>query len=145
MSSCWCGAMPQRTQITLHSCDMGWSAIGQWSGVPLRWLLEHVGIRDRGRYVAFFCLDRLVGGGHIYSSIDRLDAFHPQTILAHQMNGQALPKRHGAPLRLRTELQIGYKQSKHIDRVVVVESLSGLGKGFGGTYEDLGYQWYAGM
>jgi DMSO/TMAO reductase YedYZ molybdopterin-dependent catalytic subunit len=137
--------MPQRTQITMHSCDMGWSAIGEWTGVPLRWLLEHAGIRERGRYIVFHCMDRLIGGLPLYSSIDRLDAFHPQTLLAYRMNGAPLPKNHGAPLRLRTELQIGYKQSKHIQRVSVVESLNGLGLGYGGTFEDMGFQWYAGM
>jgi len=33
-------AMPSRTQITMHNCDEGWSAIGQWTGVPLAHLLR---------------------------------------------------------------------------------------------------------
>src|SRR5438067_379472 len=28
-------ALPARTQITMHSCDEGWSAIARWTGVPL--------------------------------------------------------------------------------------------------------------
>lgn len=139
-------AMPQRTQITLHTCDQGWSAIGQWSGVPLKWLLTHVGIRERGQYVVLSCMDRLIGSDqHMYNALERNDAFHPQTILAHDMNGKPLPKRHGAPLRLRAELLIGYKQAKHINRISVVEAIDKIGRGFGGTWEDLGFQSYAGM
>jgi DMSO/TMAO reductase YedYZ molybdopterin-dependent catalytic subunit len=43
------------------------------------------------------------------------------------------------------ELQIGYKQFKHIERISVVDSLDEVGKGRGGLYEQYGYQWYAGL
>lgn len=138
-------AMPARTQITMHSCDMGWSAIAQWAGVPLHWLLEYVGVKQSARYVVFHCMDKLHDGGAFYSSIDMLDAFHPQTILAHTMNRSPLARCYGAPLRLRVELQIGYKNSKHIQGLEVVDSLKSIGKGYGGTWEDKGSQWYAGM
>jgi DMSO/TMAO reductase YedYZ molybdopterin-dependent catalytic subunit len=52
---------------------------------------------------------------------------------------------HGAPLRVRIELRIGYKNSKHINRIEVVDSLAHLGKGKGGLFEDMGFQWYAGL
>lgn len=136
-------ALPhQRTQITMHSCDEGWSAIGQWSGVPLRWLLEAAGLQEKARYIVFYCMDR-IGGQNVYGSIDILDAFHPQTILAHSFNGEPLPPKHGAPLRLRIELQIGYKHLKHIDRIIAVENLDDFGQGAGGIFEDYGFQWYA--
>lgn len=137
-------SMPSRTQITMHSCDEGWSAIGEWTGVPLRYVLEYVGLKQSAKYVVFHCMDK-VAGQHVFDSLDLLDAFHPQTILAHSMNGAPLPPRHGAPLRLRMELQIGYKQLKHIDQISVVSSLDDVGKGHGGLYEQYGYQWYAGL
>jgi DMSO/TMAO reductase YedYZ molybdopterin-dependent catalytic subunit len=137
-------AMPRRTQVTMHCCDQGWSAIGQWSGVPLAWLLQHVGILDKARYVVFHAMDKIQGLG-LFDSIDLFDAFHPQTILADQLNGATLPKGHGAPLRLRLELQLGYKNLKHIDRIEVVESLKDVGHGRGGLYQQFGYQWYAGQ
>jgi DMSO/TMAO reductase YedYZ molybdopterin-dependent catalytic subunit len=137
-------SMPSRTQITMHSCDEGWSAIGEWTGVPLRYLLDHAGLKPSAQYVAIHCMDR-IGGEHVFGSIDLLDAFHPQTILAHSMNGKPLPPRHGAPVRLRMELQIGYKQLKHIDRITVLSSLDTVGKGHGGFFEQFGYQWYAGL
>jgi DMSO/TMAO reductase YedYZ molybdopterin-dependent catalytic subunit len=136
--------MPSRTQITMHSCDEGWSAIGQWTGVPLAWLLAYAEVMPQARYVVFHCMDK-IAGQQVYGSLDMLDAVHPQTIVAHNFNGTALPVRHGAPLRLRMELQIGYKQLKHIDRISIVNSLSSFGKGGGGLFEDYGYQWYAGL
>ena len=136
--------MPSRTQITMHCCDEGWSAIGQWTGLPLRWLLERVGIFSRARYVVFHAMDK-IAGQHIFDSIDLFDALHPQTILAYRLNGAPLPVGHGAPLRLRVELQIGYKNLKHLERIEVVDSLQNVAAGRGGFFETMGYQWYAGQ
>jgi DMSO/TMAO reductase YedYZ molybdopterin-dependent catalytic subunit len=142
-------ALPARTQITLHCCDEGWSAIGQWTGVPLRLLLETAELMPNARYIVFHCIDELERLpnrlGFYYESLDLFDAFHPQTILAYGMNGKPLPVAHGAPLRLRVERQIGYKNAKFVTRIEAVESLDGLGRGRGGFWEDRGYQWYAGL
>ena len=80
-----------------------------------------------------------------YESIDLTDAYHPQTILAYEMNGAPLPVAHGAPLRLRLERQLGYKMAKYVMRLELVESYDGLGEGRGGYWEDRGYDWYAGI
>ena len=80
-----------------------------------------------------------------YESIDLYDAFNPQTILAYDLNGKPLPVSNGAPLRLRVERQLGYKQAKYVMRVEMVESLGGIGQGSGGYWEDRGYEWYAGI
>ncbi|TNC08769.1 molybdopterin oxidoreductase [Methylobacterium terricola] len=80
-----------------------------------------------------------------YESIDLVDAYHPQTILAYAMNGQPLPVAHGAPLRLRLERQLGYKQAKYVMHIEVVESYTAIGRGQGGYWEDQGYAWYAGI
>ena len=102
---------PQRTQITRHDCVEGWSAIGKWTGVPLAHLLQNAGIADTARFVFFHCADDYYeaadGSARYYESIDLFDAFHPQTILAHTMNDNALSVAHGAPLRLRVERQLG--------------------------------------
>ncbi|TCL64110.1 molybdopterin-binding protein [Rhizobium sp. BK251] len=142
-------ALPARTQITRHDCVEGWSAIGKWTGVPLASLLSLAFLRPTARYVVFHCADELEktldGSGRYYESIDLIDAFHPQTILAYQMNGQDLSIGHGAPLRLRVERQLGYKQAKYIMRIEVVDSFRGLWGGNGGFWEDRGYEWYAGI
>jgi DMSO/TMAO reductase YedYZ molybdopterin-dependent catalytic subunit len=137
--------LPARTQITRHDCVEGWSAIGQWTGVPLRLLLHGAGLRPQARYIVFHCADDF-GGIPYYESIDLIDAFHPQTLLAWAMNGRLLEVGHGAPLRLRVERQLGYKQAKFVMRVEAVASLAGIGLGKGGYWEDRsGYQWYAGI
>ena len=87
--------------------------------------------------------ERPTAAGFI-TSLDLFDAFHPQTILAYGMNGQPLPVGHGAPLRLRVERQIGYKNAKYVNRIEAVDRLDRIGRGKGGFWEDRGYQWYAG-
>jgi DMSO/TMAO reductase YedYZ molybdopterin-dependent catalytic subunit len=137
--------LPSRTQITRHDCVEGWSAIGKWKGVPLVGILERVQPLPSARYVVLYCADPDEDGQFYYESIDFDDAFHPQTILAYDMNDRPLPVAHGAPVRLRVERQLGYKHAKYVMRIELVESLSGIGGGRGGYWEDQGYEWYAGI
>jgi DMSO/TMAO reductase YedYZ molybdopterin-dependent catalytic subunit len=80
-----------------------------------------------------------------YESIDLTEAVHPQTILAYALNDEPLPVKNGAPLRLRVERQLGYKQAKYLMRIDVVDRLDPIRGGKGGYWEDLGYEWYAGI
>ena len=138
-------AMTQRTQITRHDCVEGWSAIGQWQGPQLGQVIAMAGMLPTARYVVLHCADR-TGDAPYYESIDLIDAFHPQTILAWGMNGAVLPIEHGAPIRLRVERQLGYKQAKYVMRIELRDTLAGLYGGKGGYWEDVaGYQWYAGI
>jgi DMSO/TMAO reductase YedYZ molybdopterin-dependent catalytic subunit len=139
------GAMPARRQITRHDCVEGWSAIGEWQGPLLGTVLKAAAVRRSARYVVFRCAD-LINGDAYYESIDMIDAFHPQTILALAMNGAPLTVAHGAPVRLRVERQLGYKQAKYVTSIDAVASLAGIGKGRGGYWEDnVDYDWYAGI
>ena len=122
----------------------GWSAIGEWTGPQLSALLEMARPIDESRYIVFHCADTL-GGAPYYESCDMDDAFHPQTIVAHLLNGGPLPERNGAPLRMRIERQLGYKHAKYLTRIEAVATLDGLYGGNGGYWEDRGYQWYAGI
>jgi DMSO/TMAO reductase YedYZ molybdopterin-dependent catalytic subunit len=128
--------LPSRTQITRHTCEEGWSAIARWTGVPLGVVLDAAGILPAARYVKSHSLD------DFENSIDLVDAFHPQTILAYAMNGSDLPVRHGAPLRLRVERQLGYKGLKYLQRLIVTNEFDD-----GGTKGDLanGWSWYTGI
>jgi len=137
--------LPHRTQITRHDCVEGWSAIGKWHGVQLSRILDAAGLSTRAKYIVFHCADRF-GDKPYYESIDLVDAFHPQTILAWGMNGHLLPVPNGAPLRLRVERQLGYKHAKFIQRIQAVESLATVFGGQGGYWEDnVDYEWYAGI
>ena len=154
-------ALPSRTQITRHDCVEGWSCIGQWTGVPLSEVLSRARLKPQARYIVFRCADIMEGPGaeeggeggdddqskpiYFYGTIDLVDAFHPQTILAYEMNNVPLPVAHGAPLRVRVERQLGYKMSKYIMAIDVVEDFAKIGDGHGGYWEDNGYDWYAGI
>lgn len=141
--------LPTRTQITRHDCVEGWSGIAKWTGVPLGLVLRAAGLKTNARYAVIHCADELEqtfdGSGRYYESIDLIDAFHPQTILAFGMNGRPLEVGHGAPLRLRVERQLGYKQAKYIMRIELVDSFARIAGGKGGYWEDRGYEWYAGV
>jgi DMSO/TMAO reductase YedYZ molybdopterin-dependent catalytic subunit len=147
--------LPARTQITRHDCVEGWSCIGKWTGVQLAQILSRAGVRSEARFVVFHCADTLDDGGggfgadpedtRYYESIDLIDAVHPQTILAYDMNGAPLTIAHGAPLRLRVERQLGYKMAKYVMRIELVRSFAHLHRGHGGYWEDRGYEWYAGI
>jgi DMSO/TMAO reductase YedYZ molybdopterin-dependent catalytic subunit len=142
-------AQPSRTQITRHDCVEGWSAIGKWTGARLGPLLDRAGLKKEARYIVFHCADTLEqtldGSGQYYESIDLIDAHHPQTILAYDLNDRPLPVANGAPLRLRVERQLGYKQAKYIMRLEAVADFAHIARGGGGFWEDRGYEWYAGI
>jgi DMSO/TMAO reductase YedYZ molybdopterin-dependent catalytic subunit len=137
-------ALPQRTQITRHDCVEGWSAIGQWTGPQLSAILGLAGVQEAARFIVFRCADDFDGNAY-YESCDLDDAYHPQTIVAHQLNGEPLPVKNGAPLRMRIERQLGYKHAKYLTAIEAVASLEGIEGGGGGYWEDRGYQWYAGV
>lgn len=141
--------LPSRSQITRHDCVEGWSAIGKWTGVPLHHVLSRANVLHTARFIVFECFDlKPIAGGATpyYESIDLFDAFHSQTILAYAMNDMPLAVSHGAPLRLRVERQLGYKQAKYIKRIRAVATLEGIFGGKGGYWEDAaGYEWYAGI
>lgn len=122
---------PSRKQITRHTCEEGWTAIAEWTGVPLSSVLQSAGIKPSARFVNFYAYDGFE------DCIDLYDAFHPQTILAYGMNGRNLPVPHGAPVRLRVEKQIGYKSMKYLKRIVVTDEFVDRG--------DSGWAWYVGI
>jgi DMSO/TMAO reductase YedYZ molybdopterin-dependent catalytic subunit len=143
-------AEPARTQVTRHDCVEGWSDIAKWTGARLGPLLDKAGVKREARYIVFHCADSLGGqhpdgSGRYYESVDLIDAYHPQTLLAYAMNDQPLPVAHGAPVRLRVERQLGYKQAKYVMRLEAVADFAHIHGGKGGFWEDRGYEWYAGI
>jgi DMSO/TMAO reductase YedYZ molybdopterin-dependent catalytic subunit len=131
-------SFPLSTQITMLTCEEGWSFIAEWTGVPLSYVLNLTGALPHAKYVVYFSLDP-----EWWDSVDMADAWHPQTILTYAMNGAQLPVEHGAPLRMRVPRQLGYKSVKHLSRLIVTDSLKGFGAGNGSA--DPKYSWYAGI
>jgi len=125
-------ALPQASQITRHICVEGWSAIGQWSGVPFRDFLARIGADTTAKYVGFRCAD------DYYSSIDMETALHPQTLLALRYGNDILPPKYGFPMKLRVPTKLGFKNPKHIMAMFVTNAY------VGGYWEDQGYNWFSG-
>jgi DMSO/TMAO reductase YedYZ molybdopterin-dependent catalytic subunit len=132
-------SFPSRGHITHQACEEGWSFIAEWTGVPLSYVLERVGVHPQAKYVFFFTFDKW------WDSIDMADALHPQTLLAYGMNGREMPTDHGAPLRLKVARQLGYKNLKYLSRITVTDSARGIGDGLGSGSPADGYSWYAGI
>jgi DMSO/TMAO reductase YedYZ molybdopterin-dependent catalytic subunit len=130
---------PARTQITQHTCEEGWSAIAEWTGVQLSRVIEAVGIKPAARYIVFHTVDGW------WDSLDMSDALHPQTILTYGMNGRELPVPHGAPIRLRVERQLGYKSLKFLKTMTITDRLDNVEDGTGAVGVADGYSWYSGI
>ncbi len=141
--------MPSRTQITRHDCVEGWSCIAKWTGTPLGPVLDQAGVKPGARYAVYHCFDNiertLSGDVLYYTSSDLVDAYHPQSILAYGLNDAVLPVSNGAPIRLRIERALGYKQPKYLHTIELVDDLTPFGRGKGGYWEDNGYDWYGGI
>ncbi|WP_013321478.1 molybdopterin-dependent oxidoreductase [Gloeothece verrucosa] len=127
--------MPFTSMTIRHVCVEGWAAIVQWGGVRLRDLVAMVQPKSHVRYVYFKSAD-----GY-YESWDLASALHPQTLMVYQKNGQPLPVENGAPLRLASPIKLGYKQSKWVTQITLVNQLFPR-KGY---WEDQGYEWFAGL
>ena len=126
--------LPRTTFRVRHYCVEGWSAVASWHGVQLRELARLVGADATTPYVEFRSFD----SGY-FSSWDAESALHPQSILAYGMNGEPLLPGHGAPLRLYAPVKLGYKMVKYLTAVRF------LPRATGGTWEDQGYEWFAGV
>ncbi len=131
--------LPKQTQITQHNCIQGWSSVGEWGGTPLSKVLDLCEPLPEARYAVFWSFSRDTKGEPFYEVIPLTLARHPQTILAYEMNGGPLPMSHGAPLRLRAETLLGFKMTKWIERIELVEDYSTIREGQGGSREDNRY------
>ena len=133
-------SLPTRSHVTMIGCEEGWTYIAEWTGVPLSYILDRVGALPQVRYVVYRSIQP-----DWWESIDMADALHPQTLIAHRMNGTELPVAFGGPLRLRVPRQLGYKSVKFITRLTLTDNLKSFGKGLGSAAPEAGYAWYAGI
>ena len=125
-------ALPQETQITRLICVEGWSAIGKWTGAPLKGFLQRVGADLTAKYVHFACAEG-------YSvSIDMPTALHPQTQMTFKFDNKLLPRAYGFPMKIRMPTKLGYKNPKYMITMKVTNTDKG------GYWEDQGYNWFGG-
>lgn len=129
-------AMPKQEQTTAHFCIQGWSGVAKWAGVPMRRILEIVKPTAAAKYAVFYSFGEGGEGGIYYDAHTVENMKHELTILAYEMNGKPLPTLYGAPLRLRCENELGFKQVKWIRAIEFVDDFSRIGSGQGGYNED---------
>lgn len=129
-------ALPYHEQITQHFCIQGWSGVAKWGGASMQTIMDLVKPAPEAKWVVFYSLGDGPDAGVYYDAhpIDQM-TYH-LTMLAYDMNDEPLSFGHGAPLRLRNEVQLGFKQVKWIKGVEFVADFNDIGSGYGGYNED---------
>jgi DMSO/TMAO reductase YedYZ molybdopterin-dependent catalytic subunit len=128
--------LPLTSMVMRHVCVEGWAAIVQWGGVRLQELIKLAAPKSNARYVYFTSAD-----GY-YETWDLASAIHPQTLMVYQRNGKPLAVENGAPLRLASPIKLGYKQSKWVTQITLLDRLVPKKTGY---WEDQGYEWFGGL
>lgn len=128
--------LPHHEQITQHFCIQGWSGVAQWGGVSMQTVLDLARPLPGAKWVIFYSFAEGPDGGTYYDAQPIEQMKYELTMLAYDMNGEVLPYGHGAPLRLRNEIQLGFKLVKWIKGIEFVEDFSDIGGGEGGYNND---------
>ena len=126
-------ALPQEKQITRHICVEGWSAIGSWTGTPLRDFLKRIGADTRAKYCWFTCAEGYT------SPLDMETALHPQTQMTFKFGDEILPRAYGYPMKIRVPTKLGFKNPKYVVSMEVTNDYKG------GYWEDQGYNSFSGL
>lgn len=122
--------LEQEERIYRFRCVEGWSMVVPWIGFPLSKLLNAVEPNSRAKYVEFISIEDTKNlPGQRYRTLDwpykeglRLDeAMHPLTLMATGIYGEKLPNQNGAPIRLVVPWKYGFKSSKSIVKIRLVE------------------------
>ncbi|AZT93507.1 oxidoreductase [Brevibacterium aurantiacum] len=128
--------LPHHEQITQHFCIQGWSGVAKWGGVSMQTIVDLVKPSSEAKWVIFYSFAEGPDGGVYYDAQPIEQMSYHLTMLAYDMNGEALPYGHGAPLRLRNEVQLGFKLVKWIKGIEFVKDFSEIGGGEGGYNND---------
>jgi DMSO/TMAO reductase YedYZ molybdopterin-dependent catalytic subunit len=129
-------ALPKITMVTELKCIEGWTRVLQWGGARFSdFVARYVEHRPNPNWYAGL----ETPDGDYYVGLDMASAMHPQTLLCYEMNGQALERIHGAPLRVVIPVKYGIKNLKRIGKI-----------SFSPTrppdyWAERGYDWYAGF
>jgi sulfane dehydrogenase subunit SoxC len=126
---------PRPISVPWHEEAMG---CAQWTGTPLRPILEEVGLLDDAVEILFSGHDRGIDQDveHNYErSLPLEEALREEVILAYEMNGQPLPPQHGFPLRLLVPEWYGMTSVKWL------KSITAISKPFEGVEQAIAYRY----
>jgi DMSO/TMAO reductase YedYZ molybdopterin-dependent catalytic subunit len=104
---------PSMTETVLLICPGFFSNNGRWTGVALKSLLQEAQIKKEAQYVD------VVGNGEKRTRIPLKELDQKKIFLAYRVNGEALPRKHGFPLRLVYEDAYGSEWVKYVNEVEV--------------------------
>lgn len=130
------------SQNTVHHCVQGFTSIGKWEGLPLFQLLELVQPLPGASDVVVHSFQNMTRdddnykGSYYYESMPMYEATQPQSLISIGYDGDELPIKNGAPMRLRLETSTGFRSAKWLDRIEVVNRFDIIGNGKGGFFED---------
>lgn len=132
-------SLPEVSQTTELKCVEGWSAIVHWTGIRFADFVKRYPPPEGTRYVAMRSEPAAYEDDWYYVGLDMESCLHPQTLLAYGMNGETLPVANGAPLRLVMPHKYGIKNIKLITHIAYSAERPT------DYWEELGYDWYAGL
>ena len=92
---------------------------GEWTGVSLRDVLTDAAIKEEARSVLLVGMDEESPEGGFRRVLPVEKAMHPDTLLAYSLNGEALPRDHGYPLRALVPGWVGSSSIKWLRSIVV--------------------------
>ncbi len=117
-------SLPQVHQTSDFHCVEGWSVRDvRWSGIRFEEIVKQVRPGPEARYAVFHALGRTStkqgGWDHYVESltVEALLDEKRECLLALRMNGEPLTGKHGAPLRLVSPQDLGYKSIKYVSRI----------------------------
>jgi DMSO/TMAO reductase YedYZ molybdopterin-dependent catalytic subunit len=138
-------SMPSETRVAILECagnsrvflvpqvsgaqwELGAAGNAEWTGVPLRALLERAGLADDACEIVFEGADcgspkeepRPPGPISYVWSVPRAKATQPEVLIAYQMNGRDLPPDHGFPVRAIVPGHYGMASVKWLTRIQAV-------------------------
>jgi DMSO/TMAO reductase YedYZ molybdopterin-dependent catalytic subunit len=115
------GALPRVERTADFHCVATWSVTGlRWSGVSFRQFWEQVVVprcRPSGAVAVI-----AHGSDGVTGVLDLRDALAEDVMLADRLDGRPLDDAHGAPLRVVSPGQYGYKNVKHLVRLEVTRT-----------------------
>jgi len=121
-------SFPQVEQVSDFHCVEGWSVQEiRWGGFRFKEILKGIELKPEADYVLFHSFGttehKPEGQSHYIESLPLKELLDPnkEILLALTMDGRPLPEDHGAPLRLISPYDLGYKSIKFITRIEFVK------------------------
>lgn len=111
--------LPSVEREVLLICPGVFANYGKWKGILMGALLEKAGAAEDATHVVFSGPE---GGLENNEKFPIADVLANKVFLAYEVNGEALPKKHGFPLRVVAEGYYGSVWVKYVYKVNVVNT-----------------------